>query len=119
MLNSSRAARLLADELRFTDPGAMLRAFNQPSTNISMSSAETRSMMQASDEQRRQGYLVSKWRAKISPADEHDVEAILKLFGIDDYRADAVLPHRRWLHFSDTPDLLALSTASPAPAAAS
>jgi hypothetical protein len=116
VLNSKRAAQLLLEKLRFSDRDAMVRAFDQPSTNISMSSAETRSMIQASDEQRRRGYLVSKWRSKISPADERDVAAVLDLFGIDDYRANEVLPHRRWLHFLDTSSFLELSTGSPQPA---
>lgn len=105
-LNPDRSCDLLMERLSLPDRGAMLRAFGQPSTNIAMSSVETRAMMTEADEQRRRRYLVTKWQAKVSAEDAAQVSAIMALFGLDVYTGEGLLPHPRYLHFEDTPALL-------------
>lgn len=108
-LNPARSCDLLLERLSLPDREAMLDAFHRPSTNISMSSAETRSMITEADEQKRRRYLVAKWQAKVTPAEAAQVSAILGLFGLDVYSGDRLLSHPRYLHFSDTPALVSES----------
>jgi len=113
-LNPVKSCDLLLDRLQFSDREAMLRALNRAAANIKMSSAETQQMMNHPDERRRRDYLVTKWRSKVTAADQRDVTAIMQLFELDAYRGDSPLPHARYLHLNDTADCL-LPTASPAP----
>ena len=87
-------------------PVSASRALSQPAANMTMSSAETQSMMTDADEQRRRVYLVDKWRAKVTPEDMAAVTTIMELFELDVYTGEATLPHRRYLHFDDTASLL-------------
>jgi hypothetical protein len=115
-LNPQASCDLLLKFLRFTDRAAMLAAFDRAAANIKMSPLETQSMMKDSDDRRRRNYLVNKWVAKTTPQDATDVTAIMELFGLDVYRGDQLLPHHRYLHFAETPQLLD-PIAPPAPVA--
>ena len=107
VLNPAPSCDLLITHLGFRDRAAMLRSFSQPAVNIEMSSKETQTAMNDADERRRRRYLVSKWRSKVTPADMAAVTAIMELFRLDVYRGEQDLPHERYLHFADTPALIA------------
>jgi hypothetical protein len=111
VLNPVRSCGLLIERLRLGDRDAMLRAFDEPSTNINMSTDETQNMMNDADARRRRVFLVSKWQNRVTPRDLADASMILDLFGLDCYTGDALLPHRRYLHFEDTPHQLTGATA--------
>jgi hypothetical protein len=113
VLNPVRSCDLLTARLQLTDRDAVLRGFGRPSANITMSSAETLAAMGHPDEQQRRRQLVTRWQPKLAPADVVATAEILDLFGLDVYRADGALPARRFLHFSDTGQLLGDAVASP------
>jgi hypothetical protein len=105
VLNPERAATLLAERLSLPDREALLRTFSQPSTNINMSSKQTRSLMAESDHRQRRRHLVEKWVASITPRDEAHVTEIMEMFGLEIYRGDRPLAASSYLHFQDTPAL--------------
>jgi hypothetical protein len=105
VVNPEKSCDLLIERLRLSDRSAMLQAFQQPATNITMSTHETQQMMTDADERQRRRYLVTKWQKRVTPDDQRAVTAILDLFGLDVYTGEDPLPHAH-LHFSDTRALL-------------
>jgi hypothetical protein len=110
VLNPVQSCDLLLNRLQFEDRASMLRAFGEPSTNINMSSAETRAMMAEADERLRRSYLVGKWKTKVTAEDVAGVSHVMDLFELDVYSGEALLADRRYLHFADTADIAKLSS---------
>ncbi len=105
-LNPVGSCDLLLQWMGGTDREAMLRAFGEPSANITMSSAETQSMMNDADERRRRTYLVTKWLDKVTPAQMAEVSEILHLFELDAfYTGQDPLPHQH-VHLPSTRERL-------------
>lgn len=106
VLNPVRSRDLLVDRLDLPDRKAMQRAFDRPSANIAMSSAETRAVMSQSDQRRKRSRLVTRWKSSVSREDESAVSDILALFGLDVYTGHRPLAAAQYLHFDDTAGLL-------------
>jgi hypothetical protein len=107
LLNPERSCDLLLQRLNLPDRAAMLNAFDMPAANITMSNADTLTLMNDEDHRRRRAQLVLKWKGRVSAADEAEVTRILDLFGLDVYDGTRALPSRRYLHFDDTEARLA------------
>jgi hypothetical protein len=102
ILNPEKSCHLLLDRLQFGDRARMMRAFGQESTNIALSSAETREVLRRADRQARTRHLFARWQEKTSEGDLSAVSEILDLFGLDVYSSRSPLAHPRYLHFADT-----------------
>jgi hypothetical protein len=107
VLNPVKGRDLLCDRFQFPDRDGMLRAFERPSSNIAMSNTQTLQMMTDADARARRVKLVTKWKGTITPDEERQVSHIMDLFGLDVYNGTSPLAADRYLHFADTPALLA------------
>jgi hypothetical protein len=107
LLNPERSCDLLLQRLHMPDRVAMLTAFDVPAANITMSNADTLALMNDDDFRRRRSQMVTKWKGRVSAADEAEVTRIMQLFGLDVYDGTNPLPARRYLHFDDTEARLA------------
>lgn len=102
LLNSEPACRLLAQRLNLPDVATLVAAVNRPAANIAMSGKDTHSILREPDEQNRKRSMVTKWKEKITDADERRCFDVLDLFMIDAYRPKRFVSHERYLHFHDT-----------------
>jgi hypothetical protein len=116
VLNPARSCELLLERLNFTDREAMLDAFGKAAVNIGMSSADTMAAMTKADKRARATSLVTRWRPKTTDEDRAAVSAIMALFDLDVYTGEQTLSHPRYLHFEDTPTLLAAPADAGVPA---
>jgi hypothetical protein len=107
VLNPVKSRDLLCDRFQFPDRDGMLRAFERPSSNIAMSNTQTLEMMHDADARARRVKLVTKWEGKITPEERQQVSHIMDLFGLDVYTGASAIAAPRFLHFADTPSLLA------------
>lgn len=83
----------LADGLNLPEPQAIMNKLSTPSRTTSKSSADTRKMVVGDDRKR----LISKWRDRVSEAEERLAFEIVEAFGIDAYRFGRDMPDERYL----------------------
>ena len=80
----------------------MIRAINTPAANIKLSRQDTFDILNDTNEQKRRSAMVTKWKAKVSDADERSSIDILELFGLDSYQYNRFIAHDRHLHSPET-----------------
>jgi hypothetical protein len=83
-----------------------------------MSKQDTFAILDDRDEQNRRRNLVTKWKSKVTEADERSCFNILSLFEIDAYQINRTVAHDRYLHFPDTLERLPPLTRQLQPGAA-
>ncbi len=106
VLNPAKSCDLLATHFDLPDLGALQSAYERPAVNIQMSRADTIAAMNRQDPGVRRNELVSKWHARVSPAQYEQAGQVTAMFGIDAYDVRKSLASPRYLHFQDTPSLL-------------
>lgn len=106
LLNPQKTCETMASYLKLPRVDLMLRALDQPSVNINMSGKNTHDILQDDNLERRRSKLVTKWKDKVSPAEEKECFEVFNLFGIDAYALDRFIASDKYLHHSDTPDRL-------------
>lgn len=89
VLEPERAVPYLAERLALPDHARMTAHLGQASGVLRKSDPETQQLLTQGHERSK---LVSKWRNKVSEAEEERLMAILERFGIDAYRAGSLLP---------------------------
>jgi len=97
LLNTEAVCKCLMDALDLSDYDALMRAVNRPAVNISMSDSQTLKIMKNPNERLRKMNLVRKWKNIVNDEEERNAMDILKLFGLDTYRASSFLAHDRYL----------------------
>ncbi len=83
----------LARALQLPQPETMLKRVHRPSRSVGQSDDKTREFL---GQARPEGnYLLSKWRERVSLAEEQRVFELLAAFGLDQYAVGQELPVRR------------------------
>lgn len=112
VLNPERSCDLFLDRLQFTDRESMLAAFTRAAANISMSGRDTATVISQADRRTRNEYLLTRWTGKVTAEDRAGVSEVMELFGLDAYSGGRVLPHARYLHFTETAELIGESVSA-------
>lgn len=76
----------------------MMEKVTSPSKTSDSSNSETREKIQSGDNM----YLVKKWQSEYSKEEIKELFEIVEKFGISAYRADRLLPEKKFLHFRDS-----------------
>lgn len=92
VLRPEEVLERLAAYLDLRDLEAARRRVGQPSKTVSKSDQETRRFFAGSVGQAGKGFLIEKWRRRVTQGDLARVQEILDVFEIDTYRADSFLP---------------------------
>lgn len=108
LLNPEKLCQTMSTSLDLPRIDLMLHALNTPAANIKMSKQETLAILDERDEQVRRRNLVTKWKSKVSEAEERSCFDILSLFGLDTYQFQRAVAHDRYLHHPDTLKLLSV-----------
>ncbi len=108
LLNPRKSCDMLAEKLMLTNVDSMLKAVDLPSTNISMSGNDTHEILEDENSTRRRLKLVTKWKQKVTELDEKNCFDIFNLFEIDAYSINSFISHERYLHHSDTSELVSV-----------
>ena len=102
LLNPKKLCQTVANFLELPRVDLMIRAINTPAANIKLSRQDTFDILNDTNEQKRRSAMVTKWKAKVSDADERSSIDILELFGLDSYQYNRFIAHDRHLHSPET-----------------
>jgi hypothetical protein len=95
VMNPVPVIHMLCQKLDLPDSEKMLKALPVPSVTTWQSDRETRRVFSRKGE-RRNNFLIEKWRRKIDEREEKQLMSILELFDIDIYKAGSDLPSTKF-----------------------
>lgn len=82
----------LVEDLQLEAPGVMHASLLKPSATVRKSDRVTADVLNGPRDEDQSWWLVSKWREKVTEAEERSAMQILEQFGLDQYRFGEVLP---------------------------
>jgi len=95
--NPSGVCSVLADNLGLADLERTLGGVSEAATNVAMSDRKTQEVLQRGQGDGRTRYLISRWRDKVSDAEERELFSIIDLFEVDFYRVGRDIASEKYL----------------------
>lgn len=97
VLNTSDATDLMARRYGLTRPDLMCRHAQRPSLTVRLSARDTQEFFRQGLNRSDPWWLITKWRPKVTRAQEEAAWDIVEAFGIDVYPRGAVLPRPEYV----------------------
>jgi hypothetical protein len=94
VLNPEKIVGLICNKLNLEDEEVMLESINKPSRTATMKSAKH-------IDEKNIGFILKRWKEKVSDKEEKEVFEILKVFEIDIYKYGGFIPNSSFLNFPE------------------